>query len=384
MDTDVPDPWSTTTAELYRTLRARLDDDDPAALATIVDVEGSAYRRQGAKMIVVPGDDSYGSITAGCLEGPVVDLANAVLDEGRARVETFDLMDGDEWGLGLGCNGVIDILLEPLDDSFGVALEALANHEPATVLTAVESSDPDVAVGDRTVLGPDRSPLGDSDRNRLPTELLSNASDVTASLRESASAKTVRLETSAGSASVFVDHLEPVPELLLFGNQNDVHPVARLGRDVGFRVAVASSRGSRSDESDFPDAHRVVSTHPTEIDDAVRTPENTYAVLMSHNFLDDRLALETLLEETSVPYVGLMGPRKRFEEMRTEFEQEDVQFSNSQLERVSTPVGLDLGSDEPIQIALSIVSEALAVRNDRSGGRLKAREGPIHERVKTP
>ncbi|RQG87841.1 XdhC/CoxI family protein [Natrarchaeobius halalkaliphilus] len=384
MDTDELDPWSATTAELYRTLRARLDGDDPAVLATIVDVDGSAYRRQGAKMIVVPGDDSYGSITAGCLEGPVVDLANAVLDEGRARVETFDLMNGDEWGLGLGCNGVIDILLEPLDNNFGVALDALANDQPVTVLTAVESSDGNVTVGDRTVLDSDLSSLGDADRNRLPSELVSNESDVVESLRESASSKAVQLETSAGTVSVFVDHLEPVPELLLFGNQNDVHPVARIGREAGFRVVVASSRGSRSDGSDFPYATRVVSTHPTEIDEAVRAPENTYAVLMSHNFLDDRLALETLLEGTSVPYVGLMGPRKRFEEMQTEFEQEGVQLSQSQLERVSTPVGLDLGSDEPIQIALSIVSETLAVHNDRNGGRLKCREGPIHERVTTP
>lgn len=384
MNTERQDPWSTTTAELYRELRERLDGNDSAVLATIVDVEGSAYRRQGAKMVIVPGDHSYGAITAGCLEGPVVNIASNVLDEGHPRVETFDLMDNDEWGLGLGCNGVIDILLEPLDNSLDDALDSVLNHQPVTVMTAISSSDQNIDIGDRAVFDTAQSSLGEFDRNQLPSGLISSASETITSLQASGGSKTVEIDTSTGCATVFIDHLEPVPELLIFGNQNDVHPVTKVGREAGFHVTVASSRGSRSDEADFPNANRVISTHPTDIDEAVRTPENTYAVLMSHNFLDDRLALETLLNETAVPYIGLMGPRKRFKEMQAEFDQEGVELSESQLQRVSTPVGLDLGADEPIQIAISIVSETLAIHHNRSGGRLKEREGPIHERVTTP
>jgi xanthine dehydrogenase accessory factor len=101
---------------------------------------------------------------------------------------------------------------------------------------------------------------------------------------------------------------------------------------------------------------------------------------MSHNFLDDRLALESLLD-TDVPHIGLMGPRKRFERMRDEMADEGTALTDDQLARLSTPVGLDLGGGEPIQIAMSIVSEALAVHNDKSGGRLRDKEGPIHERA---
>ncbi len=102
---------------------------------------------------------------------------------------------------------------------------------------------------------------------------------------------------------------------------------------------------------------------------------------MSHNFVEDRLALESLLDDSEVPYIGLMGPRKRFEEMRAEFEEEGTQLSRDDLERIATPVGLDLGGGEPVEIAMSIVSEVLAESNDRQGGRLRDSEGTIHPRI---
>jgi xanthine dehydrogenase accessory factor len=118
-----------------------------------------------------------------------------------------------------------------------------------------------------------------------------------------------------------------------------------------------------------------------DIDEVVDDPTRTYAVLMSHNLLEDRLALVSLLE-TDVPYIGLMGPRERFDEIREEIAaDEGRELTDSELERIATPVGLDVGGGEPIHIALSIVGEVLAVHNDREGGRLKEREGPIHKRL---
>jgi xanthine dehydrogenase accessory factor len=346
-------------------------------VATIVDVEGSAYRRPGAKMLVADGGESLGAVTAGCLEGPVVDLASSVQSEGRARLETFDLMDDEEWGLGLGCNGIIDLLLEPLDGSFDPALSALADRESATILTAVESSDPAIAVGDRTVIDDhgERSPP--EDRDPLPERVLDAADATIGEIRTTGNATSIEVEMADGTVQILVDPLEPAPRLLLFGNQNDVHPVSRLGREVGFEVVVASARGAKASEDAFPRAHEVVATHPTDL--AGLTDELTYAVLMSHNLLDDQLAMESLLD-APVPYIGLMGPRERFERVRDELAEEDVTLTDEQLARISTPVGLDLGGGEPIQIALSIVGEALAIHNDTSGGRLRDKEGPIHER----
>lgn len=373
------DPWSVSEAALYRELRRRVTDDEPAVLATIIDVEGSAYRRPGAKMLISPGKESLGAVTAGCLEGPVVDVASQVLKNGQPRIETFDLMDDSEWGLGLGCNGIIDILLEPVDRSLEDALATLERREPVTVLTVVESSVSAVSVGDRTVLDESGNEQGVSDRQSLPADLVTDIESSVADLCASGGSASVEGAAEDGSVTVFVDCLEPIPRLLLFGNQNDVQPVSRLGRDAGFEVVVASARGTQSSTDDFPYAHDVVVTHPTDI--AAQADELSYAVLMSHNLLDDRLALETLLTESDVPYVGLMGPRERFEEIRSDLATEGTTLTADQQKRISTPVGLDLGGGEPIQIALSIVSEVLAVHNDRSGGRLKDKEGPIHDRV---
>ena len=377
MDRD--DPWSVTDRDLHDTLRSLREDSETAAVASIVNVEGSAYRRPGAKLLAPAGDDTLGAITAGCLEGPVADLAQDARDTGTVVTETFDLMDDDQWGLGLGCNGIIDVLVEPLDDSFDPLLSALGDREPATVLTVVDSHDPDVPVGARTVVT-SAGARTTEDRVAIPADAVADLEDVSANASEDGTSTVLTVERTAGDLRVFVDGVTPAPELVLFGAQNDVHAVARVGADAGFRVTVASPRGARAAADQFPDAHRVVATHPADLADVVESPERTYAVLMSHNLVDDRIALETLLAETEVPYVGLMGPRERFRELREDANTDGRTFTQSDLDRVSTPVGLDLGAGGPRGIAFSIVSEVLAVSNCSDGGRLSEQSGPIHTR----
>ena len=378
MDRD--DPWSVTDRSIHDTLAALRDDDAEAAVATVVDVEGSAYRRPGAKLLAPAEGDALGAVTAGCLDGPVNSLAADVRASGRATVETFDLTDDEEWGLGLGCNGVIDLLVDPLDDSYDALLAALDDRESATVLTVVGSEDPEVPVGARTTVTADGDETG-SDRPGLPGDALESLRKAAEEARADGTSGVATVERETGDLVVFVDGVEPAPELLLFGSQNDAKTVAKFGAESGFRVTVASSRGARADADEFPDAHRVVGTHPTELAAHVRAAEQTYAVLMSHNLVDDQLALETLLRETAVPYVGLMGPRKRFEELQDALVADGVTLSQAELDRVSTPVGLDLGDGSPTGIALSIVAEATAVANDASGGRLREQSGHIHPRV---
>ncbi|SEW31340.1 XdhC family protein [Halobacterium jilantaiense] len=378
MDRD--DPWSVTDRSIHDTLAALRDEEANAAVATVVDVEGSAYRRPGAKLLAPADGDALGAVTAGCLDGPVNSLAADVRDSGTATVETFDLTDGEEWGLGLGCNGIIDLLVDPLDDSYDPLLDALADHEAATALTVVRSADPEVPVGSRTTVTADGDASG-SDRPGVPEDALDSLRAAAEDAMAEGTSGVVTVEREAGVLDVFVDGVEPAPELLLFGSQNDAKTVAKFGAAAGFRVTVASSRGARADGEQFPDAHRVVATHPTEVAEHVQAPERTYAVLMSHNLVDDRLALEALLRDTAVPYVGLMGPRERFDELRDALAGDDVALTQSELDRVSTPVGLDLGDGSPTGIALSIVAEATAVANDAAGGRLREQSGHIHPRV---
>ncbi|MFC6941583.1 XdhC family protein [Salinirubellus sp. GCM10025818] len=369
--------WSIPETDVFDRIRTTLETGSEAVLATVTAVEGSAYRRPGAKMLLDPDGGGAGSITAGCLEDEVRALAADVLDAGEPRVETWDLTgDDDVWGLGVGCNGVITVLLEPLGESYRPVVEARLAGDPIGVATVVGADGSDVALGDRAYYRPGEGFEGGD----LPEALLSGLSEPTETLVADGKGETLSVETDGASIEVFVEGVRPSPELVVFGSGHDVGPVVELAKLVDFRVTVVPFRGGHADSGRFPGADEVVSTSPRDVGDLREWDEDTYAVIMSHNFLDDRIALEALLE-TPVPYIGLMGPKKRFEEMTDDFAEEGRTFSEEEMERIYTPIGLSLGGDTPYQIAYSIVGELLAVAHDRTPEHLSRREGPIHDRV---
>jgi xanthine dehydrogenase accessory factor len=362
--------WSVPERDVLDRAGELLAGEQEAVLVTVVDVEGSAYRRPGAKMLVTP-EGGVGSITAGCLEDDVQRVAESVLAAGERRVETYDLMDDDDvWGLGVGCNGIIDVLLEPLDDGFAPAVEAHRGGEPVAVLSVLDGDE----AGSRGYLRPGEDVTG------LPDDVADAVAEPAASLLDGERADAVDVETTEGTSRVFVDPVTAPAELLVLGSGHDVAPVVELGRRNGLRTTVVAFRGGEDLDERFPAADRTLSTSPAQLGDAVDLDGSTYAVVMTHNFVDDRLAVEQLLD-SPVPYVGLMGPRERFEEMLEAFADEGRSFDEAALEPMYTPVGLDLGGGSPNQIATSIVAEVLAVHNDRRPRHLSGHEGPIHERV---
>lgn len=375
---ELADPWAATRLDLFERIERTLDGDahDELAVATVVGVDGSAYRRPGAKMVLDDDGSTYGAVTAGCLEGPLQDVARDVLADGSPTVVTFDLTDDDGWGLGLGCEGIVDVLVEPLDPSWREPVDAFGRGEPVTFVTAVDGTD-EVPVGSRAIVHADGSTTRPENGPALPAPLLDRVASDARELAADGGAERRSVRTDADTVELFVDGIEPATRLVIFGGQPDVRPVTRLARDVGLDVTVATARGGQADADAFPRAGRVVATHPTDLGDLV--DERTYVVIMSHNLLDDRLALESLLE-TSVPYVGVMGPRERFERLCEQLREDGVELTAADTERIATPVGLDLGGGEPVQIAMSIVAEVLAASNGRTGGRLCDRAGPIHDR----
>ncbi|MFB6131138.1 MAG: XdhC family protein [Salinigranum sp.] len=370
--------WSVPESDVLARARDVLDGEDRGVLATIIRVEGSAYRRPGAKMVIPEDGEGFGHITAGCLEDEVQRLAEEVLAEGEPRVVTYDLMpeddaDDDVWGLGVGCNGVIDILLEPLDETYRPAIEAFDAGEDVGVLTVIDAADEDV-VGARAYYDPesDEFSAGES----FPADQLDRLREPTAELTARGRAESVEL----GDLTVFVDGLAAPSDLVVVGTGHDVGPIVEIGSLADFRVTVVGFRGANAKADRYPQADEVVSTSPARIREAHPFDEDTYVVVVTHNYVDDRLALDELLQ-TDVPYVGLMGPRERFNEMRADFDEEGRTFTEGELDRLYTPIGLDLGSGSPHGIALSIVGEALAVKNDREPRHLREREGTIHERI---
>ncbi|WP_254533180.1 XdhC family protein [Natrinema gelatinilyticum] len=368
--------WSVPEADVIDGIRDALAAERSAVLVTIVDIEGSAYRRPGAKMIIDADGDGVGNITAGCLEDEVRRLAAEVLDTGEPRVETYDLMndEDDVWGLGVGCNGIIDVLLEPIDESFRPVVEASAAGEGIATVTILDG---DAPAGARAVYRPD---VGFTDDENLPEWIHTEIEGTVTALLDQDQSATVTVETAEGTVTAFVDVMAAPPELVVLGSGPDIRPVTELANNCDFRVTVVAFRGAAADPDRFPHADEVLSTSPADLRSAVEFNKSTYAVLMTHNFVDDRLALEELLA-TPVPYVGLLGPRDRFEEVRDDMATDGVDLGERDRERIYTPVGLDLGSGTPYGIAHSIVAELLAVHNDRDPKHVKEREGPIHPRI---
>ena len=371
--------WSVPETEVLTSIRTLLDEDRDAVVATVVSVEGSAYRRPGAKMLVEEGGEGLGHITAGCLEDEVFELTAEVLDAGEPRIETYDLMEDDDdiWGMGVGCNGIIDILLEPLDEGYRPAVQAFEAGERVGLITVLSG---DAPMGAKAYY---RGGTLTAESDDFPGWLAEAVEEPAAKLTDDGVSDSITVETDEGTAEVFVDGIEPTPDLLVFGSGHDVAPLVELGRMNDFRVTVVGYRGAADLEERFPHADAVVATSPAKVGDVIEVDPSTYAVVVTHNFIDDRLTVEALID-AEVPYVGLMGPHERFEEMLEEFEAEGRTFTPEQLERVYTPVGLDLGGATPYGIATSIVGEVLAVHNGREPKHLKEREGTIHERVEVP
>jgi xanthine dehydrogenase accessory factor len=374
----MPQDWSVSATDVLEAAGSALADGSDAVLATVVGVQGNAYRRPGAKMLVTP-EGLVGAITAGCLEDEVERIADTVLDAGERRVETYDLMEDDEdvWGLGVGCNGVIDLLLEPVDESLRPAIDATVAGDPLVVATVLGGTD----AGTRAVFDPNAGSFrpattSDSIDDALAETLL----DPSRRLLAAGQSDTVTVDTTDGEATVFLDPLTPPKEVVVLGSGHDVGPVVEVANGNGFRTTVVGFRGAVDLAERFPHADRTATTSPAQLDSPVDLDEETAVVVMTHNFVDDRLAVEALLE-TPVPYVGLMGPRDRFEEMLEAFADEGRTVEETELDRLYTPVGLDLGTGTPYGIATSIVAEILTVLNERSPQHLSTREGPIHERL---
>jgi len=348
------------------------------ALATIVAVRGSTYRRPGARLLVPEQGAPVGNLSGGCLEGDVADVARLVMDEGAARLAGWDLTadDDDVWGLGLGCNGAIEVFIEPAERAVAVThalREALEQETSICVVTSLESDISGVDPGARIVVRTDGSVeghLGDADVD----------AEATVAAKELLAAGRSEIRTFAGSVRSFVEVLEPPLRLVLCGAGHDAVPLVRAAAAIGWHAVVVDDRPAFLDEDRYPHAHTFVRVgEPSQVDTAAPLDQRTFAVVMSHNYLRDRDYLRGLLR-TDVGYIGMLGPAARTQRVLMELAEAGVEVSEEQRARIHAPAGLDLGAEGPDEIAQAIVAEIIAVRHGRGGGFLKERPSPIHDR----
>jgi xanthine dehydrogenase accessory factor len=349
------------------------------ALATVAGIEGSAYRLPGARMLIVDGKWVAGSISGGCLEDDVVLRAQQAVAKGEPNVAVYDTTSDDDivFGVGLGCKGVITILIEPIGaerttvDFVRFAKNCLENRIPGIVVTVIRTEGKTSArVGSRLLMrdGDVQSDIGDA----------ALESAIRASLAESSGHALERVALPDGAAVVFVEHIDPPTPLVVFGAGHDAMPVVRLAKDVGWHVTLVDHRPAYATVDRFPEADRILVGTPTETLSRLELDADTLALVMTHNYLRDLELLERLLP-SPVRYLGLLGPRRRTDQILADLNEKGSGADDGQLSRLYAPVGLDIGSEGPTEVAMSILAEMQAVMTAHRGGHLRERKRPIHQ-----
>ena len=350
-----------------------------AAMATVVRIEGSAYRRAGAKLLVEEGGATRGGVSGGCLEADVREVAMAVMREGLPRLRHYETGDDDRtvWGLGLGCNGSVDIFVQPVTsgDTVNVARymrTLLAGDAPFAVSTVVRG--PAAALGRMLVEG-NGPPAGSTETPALDREMARRAQTLLAA----GESDLYDIEsTGAGTEStgVFTEVHVPPPRLVICGAGDDAMPLAAHASQIGYRVTVVDHRPAYLSRERFPDAERI-DRRPDDGLEGLPLGPSTHLVVMTHSFAHDREWGRRLLR-TEVPYIGLLGPRARRDEILEQIGVTGEPAGATGMDRFFAPVGLDLGADGPEQIAVSILAELLAVRTSSVPRHLRDKDGVIH------
>lgn len=345
------------------------------AIATVVKTKGSTYRRPGGRMLMSEAGEMVGAVSGGCLENDVFERAKQVMATGEPILAKYDPGVTEEiiWALGLGCNGAVYILIEPLNQQLTFINDCLRDRKIGVLATVFSTVGTVPAkVGNHLILNDkiQKSEIADA----TLTQAIIN--DAQAALdKQQSIVKTYQLET--GSVEVFIEVIKPPTPLIIFGAGQDAVPVAGFARDLGWNVTVVDHRPTYLTQKRFSTADNLIHTAPDAAHKHLSLDQNTVALVMTHNYFHDREHLKMLLP-SSVCYIGVLGPKSRTAELLEDLHSQGVVYTQEQLSRLYAPVGIDIGADTPVEIALSIVAEIQAVLANRSGGLLKDRVGPIH------
>jgi xanthine dehydrogenase accessory factor len=369
-----------------REIAARVSQLGPgkdAVLATVIDVRGSGYRLPGARMLILENGDTFGIVSGGCLEADVLERAKKVLKSRRAEVFTYDTTadENSVFSLNMGCRGVIRILLEPIGRDSELArlfASVTNNREKYSVATYIGG---DMKTG--IDVGMHLFVASDGELSAEATsciDTIPGIDDDLLTFHESSGAyETMRYATDDGEAEFVFETLLPPVLVAIFGAGADAVPLARSAYDLGWQVDVLDHRPAFLTRQRFPEARDLISVVREKYDPDLATDELTAIVSMNHNYDRDRETLKFALGADAF-YIGMLGPKKRTEQMLDELRGRRETFDPDALARLRYPAGLDIGGDSPESIAISIIAEIQSVLKHRSGGPLRDRPGSIYDR----
>lgn len=349
-----------------------------AALATVVRVEGSSYRRTGARMLVLESGEWIGGISGGCLEGDALKKARLAMSQNKATLITYDTTDDDPYqiGVGLGCNGIIDVLITPLDpenpnNAVRQLQSCIDQRTPNLVVTvtSINKSNSDIALGEVFRFDNDAHFDEIFPINALKENL---KIEIKEALNATKSVSKEYILENGTKLTLFLEVIPPAIQLYVFGSNYDIYPMVKVAKELGWRV-ICICNPTKMHASLFELVDEVV---PKDYQPNIDT--FTAAISMCHDYETDYQNLQMLLK-TDIKYIGLLGPKKRTIKMYDRMTEEGISLSAKQEESIYSPVGLDIGAATPEEIALSVCAEVRAFFSGRDGNRLKFRPKPIYE-----
>jgi xanthine/CO dehydrogenase XdhC/CoxF family maturation factor len=356
------------------------------ALASVVHLDGSSYRRPGARMLVSDEGELTGAISGGCLEGDALRKAMHAIAQKSNRLVTYDTSDEDDMSIGiqLGCAGVIQVLFESINPNqsanpIQLIRKALAIRQHAVLLTLFDLSDKkNVQPGTCLLMEADGHVSGSQPYPEIQEMLLDEMRQVL----HSGKSGFHQFKKDEFSITAFVEYLQPPVSLVVVGAGNDAIPMMQFADTLGWDVRVVDGRNTHARPERFTSACQVLVSKPEQVLEQLPMDERTVFVMMTHNYNYDLTMLKALLT-CNTPYIGMLGPRKKLERMLDELRGGGMVITEEMIGKVYGPSGLEIGAETPEEIAMSIIAEIQGVLTGTKGGQLKLKQDVIHARSAT-
>lgn len=339
------------------------------ALAAVVEIQESSYRRVGARMLVCETGQWTGGISGGCLEGDALKKAKLAIYNEQPTIAVYNTLEDDEHqiGVGLGCNGLIKVFFQPIDpndanNEIELLRTAVKENKPAVLLKVIQASNLEI-LGRSYLLKEEQPPATVFE---MPYSMISEAIE---QVRIKRRPQIVPLED--GKTTVLVEYLRPETRLIIVGDNYDVISMVNVAQNLGWDLYSVGRKRKLSK----PIYAACKAVYEYEAFDNIPVDEFTAIVLMTHDYDKDKYLIPKILEKNP-PYIGMLGPKKRLEKLST-----DLGVNLSAVSYFHSPVGLDIGAETPEEIAVAVAAEVISVFRERAGGFLRERGGAIHLRV---
>lgn len=358
------------------------EQDVDCVLATVVHVEGSSYRRAGARMLIDEFGNITGAISGGCLEGDALRKALHALHQQKNKLVTYDTSDEDDAIIGaqLGCDGIIQVLFETLNyedrlNPCELLKKVCAQKDPAAIIVQFDLDKTKEQRGTTLVVFENMEVIGRKPKQELFQHIMEQAQ----LCMENKNSYFAEFALDNTPYHVFIQNYKPPVKLIIVGAGNDAQILAQQADLLGWDVIITDGRPTHANKERFTSSCQIIVSKPENTLENIVIDNRSCFVLMSHNYNYDLAVLKLLLAEELIPYIGILGPRKKYQRMLQELEEEGYGIKREILNKVYAPVGLEIGAETPAEIGLSILAEIQAVLEGKMARSLREKTTPIHE-----